>query len=182
MGGLAAGCALHLVVGWLDACRSCILTTVIHGWSGHDMVAILWVWNAVMIGDDGAKIYPVLFKYNTTGRFKDVSVWSLTYKHSLFNRCHCSKHFSLLTNKMAAETSWHSASSLLWPFPMLKYKYIFKIKYTEAILSNSTVMVWNYQDADWSSRKKIIVSFNIIFGTLSFVVDMELNYKNVMHS
>ena len=25
-----------------------------------------------------------------------------------------------------------------WPFPMLKYKYIFQIKYTEAIVSNST--------------------------------------------
>ena len=25
-----------------------------------------------------------------------------------------------------------------WPFPMLKYKHIFQIKYTEAILSNST--------------------------------------------
>jgi len=25
-----------------------------------------------------------------------------------------------------------------WPFPMLKRKYIFQIKYTEAILSNST--------------------------------------------
>jgi len=25
-----------------------------------------------------------------------------------------------------------------WPFPMLKYKYIFQIKYTEAVLSNST--------------------------------------------
>jgi len=23
-----------------------------------------------------------------------------------------------------------------WPFPVLKYKYIFQIKYTEAILSN----------------------------------------------
>jgi len=33
---------------------------------------------------------------------------------------------------------WHSAGSLGWPFPMLKYKYIFQIKYTEAILSNST--------------------------------------------
>jgi len=28
--------------------------------------------------------------------------------------------------------------SLSWPFPMLKYKYIFQIKYTEAILSNSS--------------------------------------------
>ena len=33
--------------------------------------------------------------------------------------------------------NWHSAGSMGWPFPMLKYKYIFQIKYTEAILSNS---------------------------------------------
>jgi len=31
----------------------------------------------------------------------------------------------------------HSAGSLGWPFPMLKYQYIFPIKYTEALLSNS---------------------------------------------
>jgi len=30
--------------------------------------------------------------------------------------------------------NWHSAGSLGWPFPVLKYKYIFQIKYTEAIL------------------------------------------------
>ena len=34
--------------------------------------------------------------------------------------------------------NWHSAGFLVWPFPMLKYKYISQIKYTEAILSNST--------------------------------------------
>jgi len=34
--------------------------------------------------------------------------------------------------------NWHSAGSLRWPFPMLKYKNIFRIKYMEAILSNST--------------------------------------------
>jgi len=34
--------------------------------------------------------------------------------------------------------SWHSAGSLGWPFPKLRYKYIFQIKYTEALLSNST--------------------------------------------
>jgi len=34
--------------------------------------------------------------------------------------------------------NWHSASFLGWPFPVLKYKYIFQIKYTEAILSSST--------------------------------------------
>jgi len=28
--------------------------------------------------------------------------------------------------------NWHSAGSLVWPLPMLKYKYIFQIKYTEA--------------------------------------------------
>jgi len=33
--------------------------------------------------------------------------------------------------------NWHSAGSLVWPFPVLKYKYIFQLKYTEAILSNS---------------------------------------------
>jgi len=34
--------------------------------------------------------------------------------------------------------NWHSAGFLGWPFPMLKYKYIFQIKYTETILLNST--------------------------------------------
>jgi len=34
--------------------------------------------------------------------------------------------------------NWHSAGSLGRPFPMLKYQYIFPIKYTEAISSNST--------------------------------------------
>jgi len=34
--------------------------------------------------------------------------------------------------------NWHSADTLGWPFPMLKYKYIFQIKDTETILSNST--------------------------------------------
>jgi len=32
--------------------------------------------------------------------------------------------------------NWHSAVSLGWPFPMLKYKY--QVKYTAAILRNST--------------------------------------------
>jgi len=51
--------------------------------------------------------------------------------------------------------NWHDAGSLGWPFPMLKYKYIFQLKYTEAILSNST-------------RKLLYVLFSIIFGTLLF--------------
>ena len=39
--------------------------------------------------------------------------------------------------------NWHSAGSLGRSFPMLKYKYIFQIRYTVAILSNSTrKMLW----------------------------------------
>ena len=53
---------------------------------------------------------------------------------------------------------WHSAGSLGWPFPMLKHKFIFQIKYTEAVLSNNytrseTVMVCNYQNADCCFKK-----------------------------
>jgi len=33
--------------------------------------------------------------------------------------------------------NWHSAGSLGWPFPMPNYKYIFQIKYTEAILGGA---------------------------------------------
>jgi len=33
---------------------------------------------------------------------------------------------------------WHSADSPGWPFSVLKYKYIFEIKYTETNLLNST--------------------------------------------
>jgi len=38
----------------------------------------------------------------------------------------------------ACRYNWHSAGSVGWPFPMQKYKNIFQIKYTEAILSNIT--------------------------------------------
>jgi len=57
---------------------------------------------------------------------------------------------------------------------MLKYKYIFQIKYTEAILSNSTRQLLWFEITKMliaSLRKKIIVSFIIIFGTLSFPID-----------
>ena len=35
---------------------------------------------------------------------------------------------------------------------------------------SETVMVWNYQNADCSLRKKLFVSFIIILGTLSFLI------------
>jgi len=41
--------------------------------------------------------------------------------------------------------SWHSAGSLGWPLPVLKYKYLFRLKYTKAIFfikqHSETVMV-----------------------------------------
>jgi len=43
-----------------------------------------------------------------------------------------------LQGKKVCRYNWHSAGSLSWPFPTLNYKYIFQIKYTETILSNST--------------------------------------------
>jgi len=39
------------------------------------------------------------------------------------------------------------------PFPMLKYKYIFRIKYTEAILSNSTRKLL------WLEISKMLIGF-----------------------
>ena len=41
----------------------------------------------------------------------------------------------------------HSDGSLGWPFPARKYKYIFQIKYTEAILSNSTRKLLSFEIA-----------------------------------
>ena len=54
---------------------------------------------------------------------------------------------------------------------MLKYKYIFQIKYTEAILSNSTRKLLWFEISKmlmYTLKNKVIVSFIIIFGTLSF--------------
>jgi len=53
---------------------------------------------------------------------------------------------------------------------MLKYKYIFQMKYTEAILSNSVRKLLWFQITKMliaDEMKKIIVSFIITFGTLS---------------
>ena len=55
---------------------------------------------------------------------------------------------------------------------MLKYKYMFQIKYTEAILSNSTrKLLWFEITKMLIAVKKIsLLSFIIIIGTLSFPV------------
>jgi len=61
--------------------------------------------------------------------------------------------------------NWHSAGSLGWPFPMLKYKRTFlKIYGSNFIKQHSeTVVVWNYQNADCSLKNKCIVSFIVTF-------------------
>ena len=64
---------------------------------------------------------------------------------------------------------WHSVVSLGWPFPTVKYKYIFQIKYTKTILSNRTRKLLRFEITKMLvaiSGKNIIVSFIIIFGTL----------------
>jgi len=56
---------------------------------------------------------------------------------------------------------------------MLKYKYIFEIQHTEAILSNSTRKLLRYEITKMLiavCEKKIIVSFIMTCGTLSFAV------------
>ena len=52
---------------------------------------------------------------------------------------------SLIANGSAPIQCWHSARSRGWPFPVLKYKYIFiRIKCTEAILSNTRSRGWPF--------------------------------------
>jgi len=48
--------------------------------------------------------------------------------------------------------NWHNAGSLGWPLAVLKYKYIFQIKYTEAILSNNTRKLL------WSEISKMLIA------------------------
>jgi len=63
--------------------------------------------------------------------------------------------------------NWHSAGSLSWPIPMIKYKFIFQIKYMETILSNSTL--WFEIDKMLTGLKNnFILLFILIFSTLSF--------------
>ena len=61
--------------------------------------------------------------------------------------------------------NWHSAGFLGWPFSMMKYKYIFEIKYTEAILSNKTRKLLWFEITKMLIallKSKLIVSFVII--------------------
>jgi len=69
--------------------------------------------------------------------------------------------------------NWHSAGSRGWPFRTLDYKYIFQIQHTETILSNSARELLWLEIANMliaALNNKFIVSFIIIFGTLSFPI------------
>jgi len=77
---------------------------------------------------------------------------------------------------------WHSGGSLGWPFPKLKYKYIFQIKYTEAIYPNSTRKLFWFEISKMLNavlKSKFIVLFIIIVGTLSFPIPMWSIQKSV---
>ena len=69
----------------------------------------------------------------------------------------------------------------IWPFPILKYKYIFQIKYTEAILglSNSTRKLFGLKlaNVDCSFKNKYSVLFIGIFGTLSFPIMIRISWS-----
>jgi len=55
----------------------------------------------------------------------------------MFVRLHFMQNKLNIGNE-SAPTRWHIAGSLVWPFPVIKYKYVFQIKYTAVILSNRT--------------------------------------------
>ena len=63
-----------------------------------------------------------------------------------------------------------------WPFPMLKYKYIFQIKYTEAILSNSTrKLLWCEVTKMLTKLIYCVIYYN--FRHLSFRMKIETQHE-----
>jgi len=85
---------------------------------------------------------------------------------------------STVQGKKVCRYNWHNAGSQGWPIPMLKYQYIiFEIKYTEAIISNSTQKLLRFEIEYVLAKcrlqfktNKFIVLFVIIIGTLSFPI------------
>jgi len=58
-----------------------------------------------------------------------------------------------------------------WPFLMLKYKHIFQVKYTKAILSNSTPKLLWFEISKMLTalKNKLVVLFIIIYFRHTFV-------------
>jgi len=62
--------------------------------------------------------------------------------------------------------NWHSAGSPGWPFPVLKYKHIFQINYTEADTLNRTQKLLWFEITEMLTsvkKNKFIVLCIIIF-------------------
>ena len=74
--------------------------------------------------------------------------------------------------------SWHSAGYMGWLFPMLKYKYMFQIKYTEAILSNGTRKLL------WVETNKMLIAFRVshwrVLGVLRKSVSQSVDMANLL--
>jgi len=76
---------------------------------------------------------------NNLSRSITIYCWHLIRILSFFGDCLAFPTWPLFrAHKKVCRYNCHSAGSLGWSFPLLKYKYIFQIEYTEAILSNGT--------------------------------------------
>jgi len=65
-------------------------------------------------------------------------IWEERYTTEIARFAVSTEYFLLQGTKVRRQAyNWHSAGSLGWPFSVLKYQYIFQMKYTEANLSNS---------------------------------------------
>jgi len=94
--------------------------------------------------------------------------------HNTTLRCFFYGKYASRQRTEVCRYKWHSAGSLGSPFPVLNYKYIVRVKYTEGIFSNVTRKPLRFEvtKRDCSLIKKInfIVSFVIISGTISFPI------------
>ena len=71
---------------------------------------------------------------------------------------------------------WHSAGFRGWPFPTLKYKYILHIKYTEAILSNSTLKLLRLEITKMSIE--VSKKMNLLYHVLLF----SAHFRSLWHA
>jgi len=116
------------------------------------------------------KIWPFRVHLPLNGHLSGIWSWQPWYKRSHRER-----------NLRKCRYTWHS-TGMGWPFPMLNILIYFsnKIYRSNFIKQHSeTLMVWNYQNADCSLKKKFIVSFITIFGILSFPTDAEFRQTSI---
>ena len=95
-------------------------------------------------------------------KLKSVNIWQ-SYKQERGCLMHTAKRRSKCTRQ--SRYSWHSAGYLSCPFPMLEYKYICPLKYTETILSNSSRKLLRFEMLI-AVKNKFVVLFIVIVDTL----------------